>query len=170
MNSKASPFPKGRVSSSPLCLAVIALIFASLQPGITVASEDGSSVVLGRLESTSIKYHGLGKSSGAEYSGTAKIEVLEVLKDEGALLQKHGTATNKSRYLVLKVEEHQKKPSWEIKKGQSFIFVLESIAGADQFRVLDVTSPDPEKIQRIKQTGTLSHDALEQVLHPREKK
>jgi hypothetical protein len=152
-----------RVSSS-LWHVAIALLFVSPQLVVGSAPSGSLLVVLGKLESTSIKYQGIGKATGAQYKGTASVKVLEVLKGEGP--QKVLTPKAKPEHVVLMVEEQHKKPGWEKKKGQSFIFVLEAIAGSEQFRVLDVGIPNDSTLRAIRESGQLGADELRNILHP----
>ena len=153
-----------RYLSSSLWHVAIALLFVWTQLAIADTPSNSPLVILGKLESTSIAYQGIGKATGTQYKGTARIKVLEVLK--GELPEKLRTAKPRLEHIVLMVEEEHKKPSWERKKGQSFIFVLQAIAGTGQFRVLDVGSPNDPTVRTIRESGQLGADELRKILHP----
>ena len=144
--------------------AVLLLLLLTAFPRTATGEEPSGPpmVVLGTLESTSIKYQGVGKSTGAAYKGTARVRVLEILG--GKDRQPSGVAVQ--QILVLCVEERHKKPTWETNKGQDFIFVLEPITGTTQFQALDVASSDQGKLRRIRESGKLSREGLGAILHP----
>ena len=145
--------------------AVLLLLLLTAFPRTATGEEPSGPpiVVLGTLESTSIKYQGVGKTTGASYKGTARVKVLEVL---GGKDREPGGIPSEQQVLVLCVEEPHKKPTWETKKGQRFIFVLDSIVGSSQFRVLDVGNADEATVQNLRVSGHLSTEQLRKILHP----
>lgn len=145
--------------------AMLLLLLTTAFPRTATGGEPSGPpmVVLGTLESTTIRYQGVGKATGAAYKGTARVRVLEILG--GKDRQPSGVGV-KTQILVLCVEERHKKPTWETKKGQNFIFVLEPTAGTTQFRVLDVASSDQDKLRKIRESGKLSLEDIGAILHP----
>lgn len=150
---------------SLLWSVAVVLVFASTQAVIANPSQDDLIIVVGKLKSTNIKYEGVGKATGTQYKGTARIKVIDVLRDDRP--QKNSLA--KSQELVLLVEQQHRKPTWELQKGRSFIFVLEAIPGTGQFWVRDVGDSDDARVRRIKESGQASPEELQNILHPPEK-
>ena len=144
-------------------LVYVVLLFAAFPQGAGADESSGAPMVLlGRLESTSIKYEGIGKATGASYKGTARVKVLEVLGGKN----QQPSDIARERVIVLCVEERHQKPTWETMKGQSFVFVLEPIAGGSQFRVLDVGKADEATVRSLRESGQLSVEQLRKLLHP----
>jgi len=158
------PLEIRRWASFSLSIAVI-LLFASTQAAIANQPKDDLIIVLAKLKSTNIKYEGIGKSTGAQYKGTARIEIIEVLRYDHP--QKDSLA--KSQALVVLVKQQHKKPTWETQKGRSFIFVLEAIPGNSQFRIRDVGDSNDRRVRRIKESGQVPPEELHNILHSPEK-
>jgi len=146
-------------------LLYVTLLMFSMRPQAAARSNQSSGaplVLLGTLQSTSLQYQGVGKASGAEYKGTARVKVLEVLGSRDR--QPSGIASE--QVLVLRVGEQHKKPTWEMKKGQRFVFALEPIAGSSEFRVLDVGNADETIVRTLRESSQLSIEQLRKILHP----
>ena len=98
------------------------------------------AAVIGTVEATNIKYSGLGRQNGRNYSGQIKIRLSRVL-EQFAVTEE----LKVGNVISVRVQVQNRLPTWEVSKSQPFIFIVEPLMDG-QFKPLAVLPANPSNL------------------------